>query len=224
MLSRVRLFATPWTAACQAPLSMEFSRQEYWRGLPCLPPGDLPNPGIAPSSPTLQADSLLIEPPGKPCIFCTSPRPTSHSRVSASRRPQPAGNLSPPYSPPAPGPIVTSWVREPFSEALLPFLIPTFLDFFFSPKSNLRHGCVCRWFTWEVALEAWRVGNVGKEKKGKSQWRETFLAVQWPRLALPAESLGLIPGQGTRSCMPQLRPEQPNKYINNNNKEGGLLW
>ena len=45
---------------------MKFSRQEYWSGLPCLPPGDLPNPGIKPRSPTLQADSLPSEPPGKP--------------------------------------------------------------------------------------------------------------------------------------------------------------
>ena len=45
---------------------MEFSRQEYWSGLPSSPPGDLPNPGIEPRSPTLQVDSLLSEPPGKP--------------------------------------------------------------------------------------------------------------------------------------------------------------
>ena len=44
--SPVRLFATPWTVACQAPLSMGFSRQEYWSGLPCPPPGDPPNPGM----------------------------------------------------------------------------------------------------------------------------------------------------------------------------------
>ena len=48
--SRVQLFMNPWTAACQAPLSMEFSRQGYWSGLPCSPPGDLPNPGIKPAS------------------------------------------------------------------------------------------------------------------------------------------------------------------------------
>ena len=50
-LSRVRLFVTPWTVAHQAPPSMEFSRQEYWSGLPFPSPGDLPNPGIEPSSP-----------------------------------------------------------------------------------------------------------------------------------------------------------------------------
>ena len=44
--SHVQLFVTLWTVACQAPLSMEFSRQEYWSGLPCHPSGDLPNPGI----------------------------------------------------------------------------------------------------------------------------------------------------------------------------------
>ena len=47
----------PWTVACWAPLSMEFSRQEYWNGLPFPSPGDLPNPGIKPRSPALQADS-----------------------------------------------------------------------------------------------------------------------------------------------------------------------
>ena len=64
--SRVQLCVTPWTAAHQAPLSMEFSRQEYWSGLPRSRPGDLPNPGIIPRSPALQADSLPSEAPGKP--------------------------------------------------------------------------------------------------------------------------------------------------------------
>ena len=65
-LSRVRLFGTPWTVAYQAPLSVGFSRQEYWSGLPFPSPGDLPNPGIEPGSPVLQADALPSEPPGKP--------------------------------------------------------------------------------------------------------------------------------------------------------------
>ena len=64
-LSRVQLFATPWTVAYQAPPSMELSRQEYWSGLPFPSPGDLPDPGIKPGSPALQADALLSEPPGK---------------------------------------------------------------------------------------------------------------------------------------------------------------
>ena len=58
-------FVTPWIVAHQAPLSTGFCRQEYWSGLPSPPPGDLPNPGIKPRSPTLQADSLLSEPPWK---------------------------------------------------------------------------------------------------------------------------------------------------------------
>ena len=62
-LSRVRLFATPWTVAYEAPLSMEFSRQEYWSGLPFPSPGDLSDPGIKPGSPALQADALPSEPP-----------------------------------------------------------------------------------------------------------------------------------------------------------------
>ena len=65
-LSHVRLFATPWSVARQAPPSMGFSRQEYWSGLPFPSPGDLPNPGIEPQSPALHADSLPSEPPGKP--------------------------------------------------------------------------------------------------------------------------------------------------------------
>ena len=69
LLSRVRLFATPWTVAYQAPPSMGFSSQECWSGVPVDPsPGDLPNPGIEPGSPALQADALPSEPPGKPVL------------------------------------------------------------------------------------------------------------------------------------------------------------
>ena len=64
-LTLVQLFETPWTLVHQAPQSMQFSRQEYWTGFPFLSPGDLPNPGIKPGSPALQADALLSEPPGK---------------------------------------------------------------------------------------------------------------------------------------------------------------
>ena len=66
LLSRVRLFAIPWTVAHQDRLSIGFSRQEYWSGLPFSSPGDLPDPGIEPRSPTLQAEALTSEPPGKP--------------------------------------------------------------------------------------------------------------------------------------------------------------
>ena len=65
-LSRVWLFATPWTVAYRASLSMGFSRQEYWSGLPFPSPGDLLNPGIQPRFPALKTDFLLSEPPGKP--------------------------------------------------------------------------------------------------------------------------------------------------------------
>ena len=67
--SHVWLFVTLWTVAHQVPLSMGFSRQEYWSGLPCPPPADLPSPGIEPASPippALQADSLPTESAGKP--------------------------------------------------------------------------------------------------------------------------------------------------------------
>ena len=60
-----QLCPTPWTVAHQSPLFMGFPRQEYWNGLPFPSPGDLPNPGIKPRPPALQADSLLSEPLGK---------------------------------------------------------------------------------------------------------------------------------------------------------------
>ena len=69
LLSHIQPFVTQWTVACQAPLSMEFSRQEYWSRLSSSPPGDLPNPGIKPTSlasPTLAGGFFTAEPPGKP--------------------------------------------------------------------------------------------------------------------------------------------------------------
>ena len=62
----VQLFATPWTVACQAPLSMALSRQEHWSGLLFPPPGDLPDSGIEPESPPSAGRFFITEPPGKP--------------------------------------------------------------------------------------------------------------------------------------------------------------
>ena len=67
------LFATLWTIVSQAPLSMGLSRQEYWSGLPCPSPGNLPNPGVEPKSSALQADFLPPEPPGKPFYVLEEP-------------------------------------------------------------------------------------------------------------------------------------------------------
>ena len=61
---------TPWTIACLAPLSMEFSRQEYWSGLPFPSPGDLPDPGIKPGFPVLQAEDML---PGEDILLSILP-------------------------------------------------------------------------------------------------------------------------------------------------------
>ena len=65
-VAQLCLFATPWTVAYQAPLSMGFSRQEYWSGLPFPSSGDLPNPGIEQGSPALAGRFFTTEPPGKP--------------------------------------------------------------------------------------------------------------------------------------------------------------
>ena len=75
-LSHVRLFATLWIVAHKAPPSMGFSKQEYWSGLPHPSPGDLSNPGIEPRSPSLQADALTSEPPGRPT-------PLGHHKASS---------------------------------------------------------------------------------------------------------------------------------------------
>ena len=68
-LSRVRTFVTPWTVACQAPLSVGFSRQEYWSGLPFPSPGDLPNPGMESGSPALAGGFFATVAPGKACVY-----------------------------------------------------------------------------------------------------------------------------------------------------------
>ena len=73
LLNRVPLFGIPWTIAHQAPPAMGFSRQEYWSGLPFPSPGDLPDLGIEPRSPALQADALTSEPPGKACLRRAKP-------------------------------------------------------------------------------------------------------------------------------------------------------
>ena len=86
----------PWTVACQAPLSMGparllcpwgFSRQEYWGGLPCPPPGDLPSPGIKLRYATLQVDSLPAEPAGKPMPSLYSQPKTTHHQTSTELSP-----------------------------------------------------------------------------------------------------------------------------------------
>ena len=76
-LSHVRFSVTPWTAACQAPLSMGFSRQEYWSGLSFPPPGDLPNPEIKPTSAALAGGFLTTEPPGKSHMYPSA----NHSHI-----------------------------------------------------------------------------------------------------------------------------------------------
>ena len=112
MLNHVQLFVIPWTVAHQAPLSVEFFKQEYQAGLPFPPPGDLPDPGIEPWSPTLQTDYLPSEPPGRPqatlcmsqgsleflfspSLTLSSPLFVSFCLLNTSQLP-----LSPPSSPP----------------------------------------------------------------------------------------------------------------------------
>ena len=87
--SHVQLFVILWTVVCQAPLSMGFSRQEHWSGLPCPPPGDLPDPGIKPASlaaPALPVNSLLLSHQGSPTFWPSHPFPPTFSSVSGSHQ------------------------------------------------------------------------------------------------------------------------------------------
>ena len=90
-LNHVQLFETLWTVACQAPLSMGFSKAEYWSGFPYLPPGSLPNLGIEPRSSSLQMDSLPSESPGKPFL---SFGPSVKSTVSSIFYPRITGDIT----------------------------------------------------------------------------------------------------------------------------------
>ena len=88
--SHVLLFATLWTIACQAPLSMGFSRQEYWSGLPCSPPGDLPDPGIEPTSlmsPALAGGFFTTSAILVSCKLCILRMKTSYSKTNYASKP-----------------------------------------------------------------------------------------------------------------------------------------
>ena len=158
LFSHVQLFVTPWTVAYWAPLSMGFSRQECWSGLPFPSPGDLPDPGIKPRSPALQADALPSEPPGKPCFYfqfssvaqscptlcdpmnCSTPGLPVHHQLpeftqthvhQVSDAIQPSHPLSSP-SPSAPNPVFSS-------ESTLRMRWPKYWSFSFSISPSNEH-------------------------------------------------------------------------------------
>ena len=83
-------FATPWTEALQAPLSMGFPRQASWSGLPCPPPGDLPHPGMEPTSPVSYSGRWILYLPGKPqgVDSCNEPPPISQQSIRATQSQQ----------------------------------------------------------------------------------------------------------------------------------------
>ena len=97
--SCVQIFASLWTLACQAPLSMEFSRQEYWNGLPCPPPGDLPDPGIELTSLTSPAGRFFTTSATQEALSSVQ---FSRSVVSDSLRPHEPQHTRPPCPSPSP--------------------------------------------------------------------------------------------------------------------------
>ena len=123
VLSRFWFFATPWTVAHQAPLSMGLSQQEYWSGLPFPTPGDLPNPGIEPVSsmaPVLAGRSFTNEPPGKPLI---------NKLISGKRRYSEKGPLSYIGSPPLLQRPFVLTVSCIFLKTLVQAQVPSIYDF-----------------------------------------------------------------------------------------------
>ena len=120
-LSHVRLFATPWTVAYQSPQSMEFSRQEYWSGLPFPSPGDLLDPGIKPRSPALQADAFLSH-QGSPVSNSCDPMDCSQPGSSVHGVLQPRILEWVPF--PSPGDLPNTGI-EPGSPALQADSFPT---------------------------------------------------------------------------------------------------
>ena len=124
MLSCVRLFATPRTVACQAPLSMGFSKRDYWSGLPFPPPGDLPHPGIKLASPVSAGGFFTTEPTGKPLIRYSVQ--FSRSVVSDSLQPHELQDVRPPCPSPTPGACSNScpssqWCHLTISSSVVPF-------------------------------------------------------------------------------------------------------
>ena len=114
--SRVRLCATSWTVAHQAPLPMGFSREEYWSGLPFPPPGDLPNPGIKPVSPVasaLQANPLSLSHLGKPKMYVISAH-IPLAKVSPTAKPEASGTgrVSIPPMEEAMGQMLKRWAQR----------------------------------------------------------------------------------------------------------------
>ena len=130
----VQLFATPWTVAHQAPLSTRFSRQEYWSGLSCPPPGDLPDPGIKPAAPTapaLQAGSLPLSHPGKLIIIFSSVQ-FSRSVMSDSLQPHELQHARPPCPSLTPGVHSDS---RPSSQGCHPAISSSVVPFSSCPQS-----------------------------------------------------------------------------------------
>ena len=165
LLSHVRLFVTPWTVACQAPLSMGFSRQEYWSGLPFSSPGELPDPGIKPRSPGLQAGSLLSEPPEKPFFFKKC--------------------------------II--YVPKDTHQNFQPTTLSTALA---SKHLQLKVKIKYVFYDLLVAIENYIWGKMNQVSVSKPHhWTSLVLRLH----AFNTGGPGSIPGQGTRSHMPQLK-------------------
>ena len=192
--SRVWLFVTPWTVACQAPLSMGFPRQEYWNELPCPPSGDLPDPGIelpSPVAPALQVDSLLLSHWGSPLVsHLSNPCPLVQWKRGISSTEPPGKSLE------------VLWRRA--------------TCFWFVPTSSLGSGSLPpltywkrRW-CWERLKAAGEEGN-----KGWDVWMASRIHWTWNSASFGGwwgtEKPGVLQSMG-------LRRVDTTWWLSNNNK------
>ena len=141
--SRAQLFVTLWTIAHQAPPSMGFSRQEYWSGLPCSPPGDLPDPGIEPVASAWQEDSLPLSHQGSSLVTLLL---FSHWVVSYSLQPHGLQDAM------LPCPSLSLWVCSnscPLSRWCHPTILSSVAPFFSCPQSFLASGSDYKYWNFE---------------------------------------------------------------------------
>ena len=202
--SHVWLCVTLWTIACQAPLSMTFSRQEYWSVLPCLPPGDCPNPEMEPAScasPPLVGGPLPLAPPGKPTFPFghTLIKRTAYTRTKRLDQSQPRKTWESPSQPTA---AATAKSLQ---------LCPTLCD----PIDGSPPGSPVPWILQAGTLEwvAISFSNAWKWKvKVKSLSRVRLSATPWTAAYQAPPSMGFS-RQEYWSGVPLPSPSQPTSQI-----------
>ena len=191
--SHVQLFVTPWTEACQVPLSMEFSRQEHWRGLPCPPPGDLLDPGIESLSlisPALVGGFIPLSPPGKVIyLYVSEKKSVNHVRLSATLWTTQSSGIH--------QAVILEWVAVPFSSE-------SFQPRDWTQVSSIADRLFTRWTTREAHISTHRFAN--SQSINKHQWGFSCVSESCTlqldsssKFSMPFQDLESKSGNGDRS-------------------------